>query len=602
MTGGFKRNARGVSSKTEGLSGSSKERFTLDVFDAGTTKTALNMTVGDGGLVTVKEPSKIGSVSENLTGLTNVVKARCSEAGIDLMRIGTSLYAKKANGTFATVASGCFTGTKTVIFRLDNAFYATDGDTLHKVTDALVHSVVSPTVPKVFKGIAADTSTAEINEMPNVLTDYVDVQYSVSTRTDSFYVPHSVAVGELISVTQSGGTVYGGTTTFTHTTANARAHVVLGTTISGTITMRFKLSSSAIEGSLSLADFTAARTALFKSDVVVNHAPETSDYETVLGLCGFDKYYYMLGISDPKYITADSVCSCRLGGKATAAANYSDGTLVFTENEVIYLQADGSGVMSENVSFSRRVLKRDFGCDMPHSVAEFDGAIIFGHSKNGIYFFDKFGYTDRDGSCLISAPIDGLFDASNSSALKAASAISTKDAYYISVGDTVYVWNCASALPSGTHETEKKREKYVWTTLDVVDASDFTGVSGGDVYYVERTSGDVYVFDSRAHGTDEEIYSEFVSRPLDLSSPDEKLLADVIVSAKLADDAEVRVYYDGVASKSAYVVEASSLDDAVCSFILRPERHKFRSVAVKIASEAPMTIKEISFDCFKTHK
>ena len=602
MTGGFKRNARGVSSRTEGLSGSAKERFTLAVFNGGTTEKALNMAVGDGGLVTVKPPSSIGRVSENLTGQTNVVKARCSEAGVDLMRIGASLYAKKANGTFVTVAANCFTGTKTVIFHLDNAFYATDGDTLHKVTDALVHSVVTPTVPKVFKGIAADTSEADINEMPNVLTDYVDVQYSVSSRTDNFYVPHAVAVGELISVTQSGGSAYGGTTTFTHTTANARAHVVLGTTISGTVTMRFKLSSSVIEGSLSLADFTAARTALFKSNVAVRYAPEMNGYETVLGLCGYDKYYYLLGVSDPKYITADSVCSYRLGGKATAAANYSDGVLVFTENEIIYLKTDGDGVMSEDVSFSRRTLKRDFGCDMPQSVAELDGAVIFGHSENGVYFFDKFGYADRDGSCLVSAQIDKLLDATSSGDLKGAAAISTKDAYYISVGDTVYVWNYASGLPSGAHETEKEREKYVWTTLDVVNASDFIGARGGNVYYVERTSGDVCVFDSRARGTDEEIYSEFLSRPLDLSSPDEKISADIVVSAKLADDAEVRLYYDGVASKSSYIVEASSLDDAVCSFILRPERHKFRSVAVKISSEAPMTIKEISFDYFKTHK
>ena len=602
MSDDFKRSGRGITSRADALAGSSKYSFSLDAFDGAVTKTALNMMRSDEGFVTVKAPEKIGEIDENLSGRANAVRARCSESGIELMRIGYSLYATKANGEFVRVASECFNGARTVIYHIDNAFYATDSNRLHKVTDSLVYSVVSPTVPKVYKGIGPDESHREFDEMPNVLTDFVDVQYSLSTRTDTFYVPLELAVGELVSVTQSSGVPYSGTMTFTRQTALIGAKVVLGTTVGNTVTMRFKLSNSgAFENSFSLADFSAARTALFYSTLITKHYPCIGDYNTVLGLCGYDKRYYLLGISDPVYITADSVAYCRLDEKPTAQIDYSDGVLVFTENKVIYLKSEGDGVMGDDVKFSKNIVKRDFGCDMPSSVAGLDDKIIFGNSKNGIYYLNKFGYSERDGSCPVSAAVDDRLLSSDAADLKNAVAICTKDAYYIAVGDTVYVWHYGEMLPSSLEETLKTRKKYIWSTLDVVNASDFIGISGGDIYYIERTTADVYLYQSRKHGDGtDEIYSEFECRPLDFSSPDEKIVSEMVISAKFSADASVSVYYDGVASGSSYTLSASAFDDVINSYILRPERHKCRNIAVRISSDAPMAISEILFRYYKT--
>jgi|GEM_PF-1248464 len=601
MSGVIKRSVRGVTSRFDSLADNSINDFTLDSFDGAFTKTARNLTVSTDGPTTVSAPEKIGRIEDDVSGRVNVVRARCSESGIDLMRIADSLYAKKANGDFVLVESDCFDGSRTLIYHIGNAFYATDSGAMHKITDSLVYSVAAPTVPKVYKAIGADEAGAEINEMPNILTDYVDVQYSLSSRTDTFFVPHGVAVSELVGITQSSGTPYTGTTTFSRTTASARAKVVLGTSISGTVTMRFKLSSSVFENSLSLADFSAARTALFYSTCVTKHYPYLGDYDDVLGLCGYDKNYYLLGIKDPLYITADSVAVCRLDEKPTAIVNYSGGVLVFTANKVIYVKAEGSGVMSENVKFFQNTVKRDFGCDMPLSVAGFDDKIIFANSKNGIFYLDKFGFTERDGSCHVSAAVDEVLLSCDAGDLSSAAAICTKDEYFISVGNTVFVWEHGEGIPSGIGETLKKRSKYVWATLDAVNASDFIGISGGEIYYIERESADVYLYKSRKYGGDSDpIASEFESRPLDLSSADEKVASEIVICAKLGGDADVTVYYDGAGSGVSHTLSASDFDGVINSYILRPERRKFRNIALKIASAAPMTISKITFRYYKT--
>ncbi len=602
MSDDFKRSGRGITSRADALAGSSKYSFSLDAFDGAVTKTALNMMRSDDGLVTVKAPEKIGETDEDVSGQANAVRARCSESGIVLMKIGLSLYAKTEDGDFSLVAADCFQrGSKTVIYHIGDAFYATDSNRLLKVTDSLVFSVASPKVPLVYSGISADVDHAEFNEEPNVLSDYVDVRFSVSSKTSTFRVPKDIAVNELVSVTQSNGTPYTGTCSFTNTTSSVAATVTLGTSLSGSIRMRFKLSSGTYANSISLADFSVARAALYNSKIVIKYYPGVQGYEMVLGLCGYNKNYYLLGITDPLYITADSAAYCALDEIPTAATCYSDGALVFTENKVIHLKTECVGTIRDHATFSQTLLKRDFGCDMPSSVAGLDDKIIFGNSKNGIYYINKFGYTERDGSCPVSAAVDDRLLSSEADDLKNAAAICTKDAYYIAVGDTVYVWHCGEMLPSSLGETLKTRKKYIWSTLDVISAGDFIGISGGDIYYIERTTADVYLYQSRKNGeSTDEIYSEFESRPLDLSSPDEKIVSEMVISAKFSADASVSVYYDGVASGSSYTLSASAFDDVINSYILRPERHKCRNIAVRISSDAPMVISEILFRYYKT--
>jgi len=570
---------------TAGVSGK-RETYAAEKITPRVVSYVKNAFYGRDALKTVCPPSKIGELALADAGAGSVVKAKCSASGVDVFRVGRSIYALNASDGVRCVQQNCFAANSdTVMFHDDGAFYMTDGNRLLTVSDALVYGTASPYIPTVLKFTSATSPVGTECEKPNALSDCVNFEYSISESTDIVYLPSSVKLASVVSVKYKNGTPYSGTCTL----VTQPMTTTLGFTpaISGNFIVTLRLGTSADASVLSLSTFADVRNALYSATRIAVLCPGIPGMRKTLILTAGDKLF-ALGMTDGLYVTPDAMISASVGEEVTALLNYSDGALVFTPSGVIYASPTGSGISDAGIVM--KTVKRDFGCDMPQSAVGFDDKIFFANSKGGIYYIDKFGLTERDGSCHVSTLIDGELLANTPSALTAAVACADGTSYYLSVGGLIYVWNYGGGRPSSPDVSEDAKLGYVFSRLDSVDAGDFVAVRGGRVYMIEKTTGYIYRFDENAAAPSaSEIGTEIETYPLDLGTPHEKVMTRLLVSAKLASGATVRVYFDGVESKSAYTLTKPTLD-GVCSFIIKPERHKFRSVKLKITATRPLTL------------
>lgn len=560
--------------------------YTIGKMTPYNTEKVKNASFRRGTLETVCPPSKIGELALADAGTGSVIKAKCSASGVDVFRVGRALYAKNASDVISRVANNYFyTNSNTVMFHDDGAFIMTDNTRMLSVTDALATTAASPYIPTVLKFTSATSMIGTECEKPNALSDNVKFEYSIPDDTSIIYLPRNFKFASVVSVKYKNGSSYSGTCNLV--TQSMTTTLGFTPAISGNFVVTLKLGSSTDASVLSLNSFSTVRNALYSATAISVLYPGIAGMNKTL-LLGAGQTLYALGMKDGLYVTTDAIVSVSVGERVTAMANYTDGALVFTPSCVKYVHIEGSG-LSDSV-IEQKIVKRDLGCDMPMSVVVCDDKIFFANSDCGIYYIDKFGLTERDGSCHVSTLIDGELLSNGKSALQGAVAVASGTSYYLSVGGTVYVWNYAAAHPSSPDVDEEKKYGYVFTRLDTVNAGDFIGARGGRVCMIEKTTGYVYRFDENAAAASTaEIGTEIETYPLDLGTPHEKVMTRLLISAELASGATVRVYFDGVESKSTYTLTRPELG-GVCSFIIKPERHKFRSIKLKITATRPLTL------------
>lgn len=591
----FERDARGIT-KRVGAPADKCETYSVRRFDASVTATTKNAVLRCDGLKTVKPPEKIGELALADADAGSVVKAKCSDGGVDVFRVGRSLYAKNAADTVSRVQQNCFSAnSNTVIFHDCGVFYMTDGTRLLTITDALSYGAGAPYIPTVMTFTGATSGSGVEAEEPNALSDYVNFSYSLSDSANIIYLPSSVKVVSVAGVRYASGSSYSGTCTLgTH--PGGSATLGFSPAISGEFTVTLKLGTSNASDVLSLTTFSAVRSALYAAKMIAVLCPGMDGMKKTLMISSGDTLY-ALGMRDGAYVSPSAMISTSLDETATAMLSYSDGALIFSHSQILFASVSG-GIGSAVIVLGK--LKPDFGCDMPGSAVGFDDKIFFANSSGGIYYIDKFGLTERDGSCHVSALIDDELLSNTDSALEAAVACATAGAYFISVGGTIYVWHRSNGHPTSPDEPEEKSYSYNFSCVDLVDAGDFIGVSGDKVYMIEKSTGYVYRFDIGASGASTDTVStEMTTLPLDFGSPHEKAMTKLTISAKLGGDATVKIYFDGVEAKSAYTLTPSAVGD-VCSYVIKPERHKFRSVTLKMTSAVPLSLCGAEATFFKT--
>lgn len=577
------------------MTGSKKNVFAAARFDPSVTEKTKNAVLRRGGLETVKPLAKIGALSSGDPGSGSVIKAKCSESGVDVFRVGRSLYAKSAADAVSRVQQNCFAASsETVMFHDAGAFYMTDGNRLIKLSDALVYGTPSPYIPTVLAFTSATSGTGTEVEEPNALSDCVKFHYSLSEATTIIYLPTSVKLAAVVSVTFDSGSPYSGTCVLS--TQGGTSTLGFSSEIDGEFSVTLRLGTSTNANVLSLSTFSAVRSALYSAKMIAVLTPGIKGMKKTL-LISSGNTLFALGMRDGLYVSTSAMISSSLDETAVAMLNYSDGALIFSPSQIIYAAVSGE---LGSASIELKTVKRDFGCDMAGSAVGFDDKIFFANSAGGIYYMDKFGLTERDGSCHVSALIDGELLSNTASALSSAVACANGEAYFLSVGGTVYIWHYRDGHPTSPDEPEEKSYAYIFSRVDLVNAGDFIGVSGSKVYMIAKTTGYIYRFDigASAASTDT-VATETETRSLDLGTPHEKVMAEFVLSAHISGSTVLKFYFDGVAAKSTYTLLSSAVGD-VCSYVVRPERHKFRSVKVKITSSKPLTLEGFEATFFKT--
>ena len=596
MSGAFFRDSRGVSSRVANIKTSAAKTYSQDLL-SGDGASFENIVEHRGKLCAASLPTlyfeSVAASDER------VMTASVSEGNVELIRVGDALYGK-ASGSPVLIADDLFVDDRTVIHRMNGAFYIITGMTIYKVNDSLGLSTVTPHVPMLYKSyqISAPEPTPFYEE-PNALSDLVDLNYAVgSSTTTTIALPDSINVSSITSVKT-------GTTEYQHpyslvSGGTKKKAVSFPDGIKGNVTIRLRLSSTATDGSLSLADFKQVRDGFLRARYTVPYYSLGDDYSLVLGTCGYDKKYYVVGISDMAYITTDSVASVYIEQTPTAALAYGDGTLVLTKNRILSVSVTGGGVISDGVNFDVSVIKRDFGCDAPRTAVGFDDKIFFLSSSFGVYYMNKFGYTERDGACPISLPIKSDLTAHTEEELKAAVAGCTGNALCISVGEDTYLYKFSNGLPSSPDESEKEQSGYIWSKLGELKVNGFLSSKGSNFYYLESETGSVCIFDADGVCEDGDgVNSAYTTPESDLGCRDEKVLDFVELSAKFENEATVTIFYDGL--PDGYETSLPPLDaSAVSTYKIRAPKKRFESVSVSITDTGSVEIDGLAFSYRQT--
>lgn len=593
---GFSRDARGVSYRLKNLKGGSPEKYETGDFGGENTSSAVNAVCCAGKLCSITPPT-IDFTTDTQYGASRVMTGESAEGNVELIRVGAYIYGRVGGDAPVRLNGITLADDRNVILRMGGAFYVITGMSIYRINDSLAVSRFEPRVPQLYRSLAIDApDVPAFREEPNALTDYVDINYAVgSNATTMIFVPDTINVAS-IEYVKVGSSTY--TRTYTLVSGGTRKKAVSFTDgISGNVTIRFRLSSTASDGTLSLSDFATVRNALLRARYVVKYQP-VGDYSLMLGTCGYDKKFYVIGISDMAYITTDSAVSANVEQTPTAAVNYGDGTLIFTEKRILFAVVSGGGVISTGVDINISVLKRDFGCDAPRAAVSFDDKIFFLSSDFGVFYLDKFGYAERDGSCPISLPVREELLSHTKEELKDAVAACTSSALYICVGDDVYMYKYADMLPSSPGESEEKQRRYFWSKLSALCVEGFISSRGATLSYLERESGNVMIFDGAKEPSQNDAagaYYEFMPTSLDCTA--EKVMQKLVVSAKFYGNATLTIKYDGAPTGYSFTLTPSEC--AGCeTYIIRAPRDRFVTASVCIGSESGMTLSGVELYYF----
>jgi len=266
--------------------------------------------------------------------------------------------------------------------------------------------------------------------------------------------------------------------------------------------------------------------------------------------------------------------------KITSILRYSENFLVFSPHYIRKM------IISENENggfdFSMQNFKYDIGCDIPKSAVCADDKIIYANSRAGVFYINRFGFTEKDMSKHVSANIEtgenGLL-IRDESELAAAEAAVCDGKYFLRVGEFFYVWDFAHAVPAGTEKASEER-KLKWLIYSGIPCRRMLGADEEKIYFL----GEDGSFSNLARGTSVNSGAEsyFCSREYTLSPFSAATVWKLSLSLAAKEPCTVRLYLDGEEGNSKYTLTPDAEKSTLC--IVRPEARGCRSFAFSLHS------------------
>jgi hypothetical protein len=292
------------------------------------------------------------------------------------------------------------------------------------------------------------------------------------------------------------------------------------------------------------------------------------------------------------YVKEGEVLLAQNTEKITSVLRYSENFLVFSPHyirKMILTEAEDGSFNASMQNF-----KYDIGCDVPKSAVCADDKIIYANSHAGIFYIDRFGFTQKDMSRHVSANIEagenGFFALSESDA-KGAQAVVCGGKYFLCAGDFFYVWDFAHGLPSGT-EKASEEQRLRWFMYSGIPCFKMLGADGENFYFL-TSAGE---FASLCHGTSLSSGAEsyFRSRKYNLAQFGKACVWKLSLSLASKSECTVRLYFDGEEGNSKYTVSPDSEASTLC--IVRPEARACRSFAFSIHSFGAMRLDGVKIE------
>ena len=291
-----------------------------------------------------------------------------------------------------------------------------------------------------------------------------------------------------------------------------------------------------------------------------------------------ENYFAVARLSE--YLTSDDILISENNEKVTSILRYSENFLLFsphsikrmTVTENMESQSDESDM--ENVyavspfTVTLQNFKYDVGCDMPGSAVCADDKIIYANSRAGVFYINRFGFSEKDMSRHVSANIEegenGFF-ACDSDDLREAQALICGGKYFLRIGEVFYVWDFAHAVPSSSTEKESEERKLKWFVYSAEGCEKLLGADAERLYFLAE-DGNLGCL-CRGSALDSSAESYFRSREYSLSPFGMAAIWKISLSLAAGQSCTLRLYFDGEESAVRYTVNADSEKSTLCEII-----------------------------------
>ncbi len=274
----------------------------------------------------------------------------------------------------------------------------------------------------------------------------------------------------------------------------------------------------------------------------------------------------------------------------TSVLRYSEDYLIFSPNFIRKMTVTEDEAADIRFNIAVENFKYDVGCDIPKSAVCTDDKIIYANSKAGVFYLDRFGFSQRDMSRNVSANIEegenGLFSL-DEKVLKNAQAVICGGKYYLFAGDVFYVWDFKYCVPSSSTEKLSESVKMRWTLGNAVSCKRIVGEDINEFYFVTERD-ELANFSSREEPEGEAQNCFYRSAEQKLAPFGEAVIFKLSLSMSLQKSAVVRCYFDGAPSVAKHVLSPS--DGNINLYVIKPMRRKCRRFAFSVNSEGDVRL------------
>lgn len=199
------------------------------------------------------------------------------------------------------------------------------------------------------------------------------------------------------------------------------------------------------------------------------------------------------------YWPANNFNSCGDSSEAiTALAKQGSYLVAFTKNK-IYKIAYNSQIPANTTvpyeEFPRSLLHPTIGCDCPDTIQLVDNCLTWLNSDGHIYRLVNTSNRDENAVVSVSKNIEKKLKEFKKEDLQAASACDDGRCYYLSIGDTMLVWDYDLASFINYSDSDKAQDRLVWYIWKFYKEHQWPFYYNGKMYIVNRYTyhaGDVY--------------------------------------------------------------------------------------------------------------
>lgn len=479
---------------------------------------------------------------------------------------------------------------KCVIYHINSRFAVLfeNGD-VYTVSDDFAHSTekTSVYIPIIYM-LYADRN--EKREELNFLTEYFRVhinlvsggtcelptEFNIDEDFAEVYTLLGVDLGQDavgITVHEGGGA----------TIANRTLH---GNLI---VTLRLKKSET---GSSELFDKIQKNKDMLFSALGSNVFPSVSEGKTDLLLYGGERAANLtfFCIDQNFFVAEKDIIHFENSEDITSVLRYSDDYLIFSKNLIRKMTVTEDDTADVRFGMTVENFKYDVGCDIPKSAVCTDDKIIYANSEAGIFYLDRFGFSQRDMSRNVSANIEegekGLFSL-DEAARKNAKAVICGGKYYFFAGDIFYVWDFKYDVPSSGTEKLSENLKMRWTLGDGISCKRIVGADINEFYFVTEND-ELATFSCRGSSGETSIDCFYKSEEHRTAPFGEAVIFKLSLSMALSKSAVVRCYFDGMPSGAKHIISPS--DDNTSLYVIKPIRRKCRRFAFSVSSKGDVRL------------